>query len=274
MTAFAANSILCRAALGPNLIDPATFTTVRVTSAAVVLACVVLARRRHLPSGRYADWRLALMLFAYAVFFSFAYVSLSAGTGALILFGAVQLTMFARAFHEREHFPPLAWVGSALALGGLVWLVLPGLTAPDPLGAALMALSGVAWGLVSLLARGADHPVEANAANFALCVPLAMMVSLIFLADAHWTPLGLALAVASGGLASGGGYVLWYALLKYIPAARAAILQLSAPAIAALGGVVLLGEDLTPRLIVASAAILGGVALVLAQKAKAQPPAE
>ena len=113
------------------------------------------------------------MLFAYAVFFSFAYVSLSAGTGALILFGAVQLTMFARAFHEREHFPPLSWVGSALALGGLVWLVLPGLTAPDPLGAALMALSGVAWGLVSLLARGADHPVEANAANFALCVPLA-----------------------------------------------------------------------------------------------------
>lgn len=272
MTAFAANSVICRSALGPGLIDPASFTTVRVVSAALVLALVVFARRRRLPSPRYADWRAAVMLFSYAVFFSFGYVSLSTGTGALILFGAVQLTMFARAFHEGERFGALSWFGLAVAVAGLVWLVLPGLAAPDPVGAAFLAISGVSWGVFSLLARGADHPVEANAANFALCVPLGLAVSLAFLADAFWTPGGLALAVLSGGLASGGGYVLWYAVLKHIPAARAATVQLSAPAIAALGGVVLLGEELTLRLVVASAAMLGGVFIVLAQKAKSAAP--
>lgn len=268
MTAFAANSLIGRAALADDLIDPASFTTVRVASAALVLALVVYVRRRRLPSRRYADWRSGLALFSYAALFSFAYRALSAGTGALILFGAVQLTMFARAFYEREHFPPLAWGGMAIACGGLVWLVLPGVSAPDPLGTVLMVGSGVAWGVFSLLARGTEHPVEANAVNFAFCVPFAVVGSAIFMADAHWSPGGLALAMTSGGLTSGIGYVLWYALVQHISAARAAVLQLSAPAVAALGGVVLLGEDLTLRLVVATAAMLGGVAIVLAQKAR------
>lgn len=268
ISAFAANSIICRAALGPGLIDPATFTTVRLLSAAVVLAVVVFVRRRQLPQLSSGDWRAAVALFVYAVFFSFGYVLLSTGTGALILFGSVQLTMFAWAFYEGERFSILAWGGLFLAAGGLVWLVLPGLEAPDPLGALLHTISGAAWGVFSLLIRGAKHPVESNAANFLVCVPLTLFVSALFWADMDASHLGLALAVLSGGLASGCGYVIWYWVLRYLPAARASAAQLSAPAIAALGGVVLLGEDLTLRLIVASAAMLGGVAIVLVQKAK------
>jgi drug/metabolite transporter (DMT)-like permease len=268
ITAFAANSIICRAALGPGLIDPATFTTVRLVSAAAVLALVVFARRRKLPHLSFGDWRAAMALFAYAVFFSFGYVLLSTGTGALILFGSVQLTMFAWAFYEGERFSALAWGGLALAAGGLVWLVLPGLEAPDPLGALFHTVSGAAWGVFSLLIRGAKHPVESNAANFAICVPLGVIVSLMFWGRMDATAQGLALAVLSGGLASGCGYVIWYWVLKHLPAARASAAQLSAPAVAALGGVMLLGEDLTLRLIVASAAMLGGVGIVLAQKAR------
>ena len=266
ITAFAANSLICRAALGPGLIDPATFTTVRLISAVAVLAVVVFARRRHLPQLSFGDWRAAGALFAYAVFFSFGYVLLTTGTGALILFGSVQLTMFAWAFYEGERFTAFAWGGLALAAGGLVWLVLPGLEAPDPLGALFHTISGAAWGVFSLLIRGAKHPVESNAANFLICVPLTLVVSALFWADLDATAPGLALAVLSGGLASGCGYVIWYWVLRYLPAARASATQLSAPAIAALGGVVLLGEDLTLRLIVASAAMLGGVAVVLAQR--------
>jgi len=274
ITAFAANSLICRAALGPGLIDPASFTTVRLVSAALVLACVVFARRRRLPQFAFGDWRAAGALFAYAVFFSFGYVLLTTGTGALILFGSVQLTMFAWAFREGERFTALAWGGLALATGGLVWLVLPGLEAPDPLGALFHTLSGAAWGVFSLLIRGARHPVESNAANFLICVPLTLLVSAVFWADLDASMAGLALAVLSGGLASGCGYVIWYWVLRHLPAARASATQLSAPAIAALGGVVLLGEDLTLRLVVASAAMLGGVAVVLAQKTKVMPSPE
>ena len=268
MTFFAANSIICRTAMGPGLIDPATFTSVRVLSAALVLALIVFVRRRRLPQLGYGDWRAAAALFTYAVFFSFGYVLLPTGTGALILFGSVQLTMFVWAFYEGERFTAFAWGGLFLAVGGLVWLVLPGLEAPDPLGALLHTISGAAWGVFSLLIRGAKHPVESNAANFAICVPLGVIVSAMFWGDMSATHQGLALAVLSGGLASGCGYVIWYWVLKHLPAARASAVQLSAPAIAALGGVVLLGEDLTLRLIVASAAMLGGVGIVLAQKAR------
>ncbi|MAY67860.1 MAG: EamA family transporter [Rhodospirillaceae bacterium] len=274
ITAFASNSLICRAALGTSLIDPASFTTVRLVSAAVVLAVIVLIRRGHMPQLSFGDWRAAGALFAYAVFFSFGYVLLTTGTGALILFGSVQLTMFAWAFYEGERFTAFAWGGLALAAGGLVWLVLPGLEAPDPLGALFHTISGAAWGVFSLLIRGAKHPVESNAANFLICVPLVLVVSVLFWGDLNTSAPGLALAVLSGGLASGGGYVVWYWVLRHLPAARASAAQLSAPAIAALGGVVVLGEDLTLRLIVASAAMLGGVAVVLMQKARVAPPAQ
>jgi drug/metabolite transporter (DMT)-like permease len=265
MLCFAANSLLCRLALAPDLIDPASFTMVRVLAAAAILAAVVWLRRRHLPRLAHASLLSLVTLFGYLIFFSFAYARLSAGTGALILFGVVQLTMFIVALREGEHFPLLSWAGLALAVAGLVYLVLPGVTAPDPIGAVFMAISGASWGAFSLLARGAEHPVEANAINFAGCIPFAF-ACLLLPGALHATPAGINLAVASGALASGGGYVVWYVALRGLSATQAATVQLSVPAIAALGGVGLLNEPLTPRLLIASVTVLGGVAIVLAQR--------
>jgi len=265
MVAFAANSLLCRMALGEGLIDAASFATVRVVAGAITLSLILLPRWR--AQGRApVDWRAAAMLFTYMAFFSFAYLSLSAGTGALLLFGAVQLTMFVVALRSGEPFPALSWAGLGLAVAGLIYLVSPGVTAPDPLGAALMTVAGVAWGVYSLLGKNASDPLAATANNFIFSVPLVVLVSLLFLEEFHFTNQGLVLAVASGSIASGLGYVIWYAALKGLPATRAATVQLSVPVIAAIGGVILLSEQLTFRLVLASAATLGGIALVLMQR--------
>lgn len=266
LVCFASNSLLSRLALGPKLMDAASFSSVRVLSAALILAAVVFARRRHLPKLSYASWRSTAALFIYVIFFTFAYLQLAAGTGALILFGMVQITMFAVAFREGERFSAISWLGLALAIGGLVWLVSPGVEAPDLLGSLLMAVAGVAWGAYTLLGRGADHPVELNAANFLCCVPLVLAVSLAFAGDFHAEARGVWLAIASGAIASGLGYAIWYAALRGLAATRAATVQLAAPVIAAIGGVILLSEPLTLRLVLSSAAVLGGVAIVLAQR--------
>jgi drug/metabolite transporter (DMT)-like permease len=252
--------------LGQGLIDAATFTTVRVISGAATLCLIVLVRRRPREPST-ANWRSAVMLFTYMAFFSFAYRSLGAGTGALVLFGAVQLTMFIVALREGEHFSWLSWAGLTTAILGLIFLVSPGLTAPDPVGAVLMAIAGIAWGFYSLLGRGATDPLEATARNFVYSVPLVLVVSLLFWSDFSGTPKGLALAVASGTVASGCGYVIWYAALAGLSGTRAATVQLTVPVIAAFGGVVLLSEQITLRLLIASAATLGGVAIVVAQRA-------
>jgi len=266
MVAFAANSLLCRAALGAGLIDAASFASVRVMSGAVVLF-VILAVRDGRPVLPKADWRMVVTLFLYVAFFSFAYIWLSAGTGALLLFGAVQLTMFAVALYGGERFTLLSWAGFAAALLGLVWLVAPGVTAPDPLGAALMVVAGIAWGIYSLLGRGTSDPLAATAGNFLYAVPLVLYVSHLFWWNLNLSAEGLALAVVSGALASGCGYVIWYAALRGLTATRAATVQLSVPAIAALGGVLFMAEDVTLRLVIASAATIGGVAVVLSQRA-------
>jgi len=270
MLAFAANSILCRLALGQELIDAASFATVRVISGAVALSLILLLRGRSRARSP-ADWRAATMLFTYMAFFAFAYRSLSAGTGALILFGAVQLTMFIVALGGGERFPGLAWGGLVLAIAGLIYLVSPGVTAPDPLGAVLMAVAGIAWGVYSLLGRGAADPLGATARNFVYAVPLVILVSLVFLRSFAGTPSGLALAAVSGAIASGLGYVAWYAALAGLTAARAATVQLSVPVFAAFGGVVLLSEQITWRLLLASAATLGGVAIVLTRRTARAP---
>lgn len=273
MVAFAANSLLCRLALGNDLIDAATFSSVRVISGAVTLSLIVLLLRRERHRGA-GNWRSAVMLFAYMAFFSFAYLSLGAGTGALILFGAVQLTMFVFALRKGEHFAPLSWAGLTLAILGLVYLVLPGITAPDPVGAVLMAMAGVAWGIYSLLGRGAADPLEATARNFVYAVPLVLIVQLFCLNEFGVSARGVALAIASGALTSGCGYVIWYAALPGLTATRAATVQLSVPVIAAFGGIVFLSEQLTFRLALSAAATLGGVAIVLAQRAAKAPPAK
>ena len=272
MLAFAANSLLCRLALGPHLIDAASFATVRVIAGAVTLGLIVLPRWR--ARGRAVpDWPAAAMLFVYMAGFSFAYVTLGAGTGALILFSAVQLTMFVVALRGGEHFPRPSWLGLAVAVAGLVYLVLPGLTAPDPLGAVLMTLAGIAWGAYSLRGRGAPDPLSSTANNFICAVPMVILLSLAFAGEIRASPAGLALAVASGAVTSGLGYVAWYAALRGLTGTRAATVQLSVPVIAAVGGVVLLAEPITVRLLVASTATLGGVWIVLVQRSRAAPQA-
>lgn len=268
MLAFAANSLLCRLALGQGLIDAASFATIRVASGATVLSLIMLRQWRVRGRAR-ADWRSAAMLFTYVACFSFAYLTLSAGTGALILFSAVQLTMFSVALRGGEHFALLSWVGLAAAMFGLVYLVSPGLAAPDPLGAALMTLAGISWGVYSLRGRNVADLLESTASNFICATPLVVVVSMLFMNDFHVTRTGLALAVLSGAVASGLGYVIWYAALRGLTGTRAATVQLSVPVIAAFGGVVLLSEQITPRLLVASVATLGGVWLVLIQRTRA-----
>jgi len=265
MVAFAGNSVLCRMALGAGAIDAASFATVRIASGGLVLALLLLWRRRK-PAR--ADWRTVAGLFAYVAFFSFAYMTLTTGTGALILFGAVQLTMFGVALRAGDRFSGASWAGLILAFGGLVYLVSPGLTAPDPLGATLMAIAGIAWGAYSLLGRGTADPLAATASNFIFCIPLVALVSLVFLQDLHLTTQGVLLAILSGGVTSGIGYAIWYEALKGLSAMQAATVQLSVPAIAAIGGVWLLAESVTLRLVLASLATLGGVWIVLMQRAR------
>ncbi len=264
MLAFAGNSLLCRAAFHATRIDAASFTTIRVAAGALALWLIVRAQGgRGMAAG---SWASAAALFAYAASFSFAYLSLSAATGALLLFGAVQATMIGVGLWRGERLRPWQLLGLACALGGLVGLLLPGLSAPPLHGAALMLLAGIAWGVYSLRGKGAGDPLRATAGNFLRAVPFAAALGLAMLASATIDPAGAGLAVASGALTSGIGYAIWYTALPGLKAASAATVQLSVPLIAALGGSVLLGEPLTLRLVLAGVAILGGIALVIAEK--------
>jgi drug/metabolite transporter (DMT)-like permease len=265
---FAANSLLCRMALGSGAIDAANFTFVRLVSGAVVLALITRAAKVPATARRSGSWRAALSLFGYAIAFSLAYLRLSTGTGALILFGCVQLTMIGADALRGQRPRELEWLGVALAFAGLVALSLPGATAPDPLGALLMAIAGVAWGSYSLLGRGSVHALAATADNFARAVPMVALAGVIATATTrtHGSPGGIALAVASGAVASGLGYSVWYAALPGLPGVRAAVVQLAVPVLAALSGVVVLDERLSLRLCTAGAVVLTGVALALAAR--------
>jgi drug/metabolite transporter (DMT)-like permease len=263
MLCFAANSLLCRLALAPRLVDAATFTTLRVASAAAMICLVFWIQRRSFPGIHRASPLSILSLFAYFMFFSFAYLRLDAGSGALILIGAVQVTMLSVAFWEGERFSAPQWIGLAVALLGFIYLVLPGTSAPNPLGAVLMAISGIAWGCFSLLARGADDPVETNATNLIGCLLPAAAVSLLAAHQFEATAAGVLAAIVSGAIATGLGYIVWYLALRRLPAAYAPTVQLSMPALVALGGIGLLSEPLTMRVLVASALLLGGIGLVV-----------
>jgi drug/metabolite transporter (DMT)-like permease len=262
MIAFAANSLLCRRALGAHLIDAASFTAVRLVSGAMFLTLLVVVRQRgslRIP----ADAIAVGALFIYGIAFSFAYLGLSAGTGALILFGAVQITMIGAGLIKRERLSALGWGGLMLACAGLVALLAPGVTAPPLSNALLMGLAGIAWGVYSLRGRKAPDPLRATASNFLWSVPLALLSVPTFAHPPTVSTEGVALAVASGAIASGLGYVIWYAALAQLPAIAAASVQLSVPIIAAVGGVLFLGEHASVRLVLTSLAVLGGIALVL-----------
>ena len=272
MLAFAANSLLCRAALAGGYADAASFTTLRLASGALALWLVAQSRGGASPAPRVA-WGSALALFAYVALFSLAYLRIPAGIGALLLFAAVQLTMIGAGLRGGERPRALEWAGLAASLVGLLLLTRPGLTRPDPLGAASMIGAGAAWGVYSLRGRGAADAIAANAASFARAVPLALAANAAFAlwAGVRLTPEGAALALASGGVTSGLGYAVWYAALRGLAATRAAIVQLSVPPLAAFGGVLVLGEVVSLRLLLASALILGGIALaILGQRGPAR----
>ncbi|MEY4100249.1 MAG: hypothetical protein RL300_1420 [Pseudomonadota bacterium] len=266
MMAFASNSLLCRLALKLTSIDPASFTLIRLASGALMLWLVVRLTRRTQAGG--GNWRSALALFAYAAGFSFAYVSLTAATGALLLFGAVQATMIGHGIWAGERMRRLQLVGLVLALGGLVGLLLPGLSAPPLLGSLLMLGAGVAWGIYSLRGKVAGDPTRVTAGNFLRAVPIAAASSILMHNGTSLDSAGFWYALASGALASGIGYAIWYTALPALKAINAATVQLSVPVIAALGGILFLGEAVTLRLVLASVAILGGIALVILERRK------
>ena len=264
MLAFAGNSLLCRLALRDTGIDAASFTAIRLGSGALILAAILMSRGKRPTAG--GSWPMAAMLFAYAVCFSFAYRDLTAATGALLLFGAVQLTMIGYGLWTGERIGGLKLVGLLLALGGLVWLLLPGLAAPPWLEAVLMLAAGASWGVYSLLGKGAGDPTAATGGNFLRTLPFAAVLMLATASAGTVDRTGALYAVLSGAVTSGLGYVLWYAALPMLRATTAATVQLCVPAIAALGGAMLLAEPVTARLLVASVAVLGGIALTIYRK--------
>ena len=269
LLAFAANSLLCRLALRNGAIDPASFTGIRLFSGAVMLVIVGAGMAaRTGTTGKPGGWYGAVMLFLYAAGFSLAYVSLSAGTGALILFGAVQVTMMVSAIRSGERLGAAQWAGMAVAVAGLIYLVLPGLAAPSLAGAALMATAGIAWGLYSVNGRGAVDPVGQTRRNFVLTIPMALLLLAAWLPKLSATREGILLAVVSGAITSGLGYVVWYRALRGLSGVSASLVQLSTPVLAALGGIMLLSEPATSRLMVSSVLVLGGIALAVATRRK------
>lgn len=274
MTAFAGNSLLCRLALQHTAIDPVSFTSLRLASGALTLWLIV--RWTQTSRSGHGNWRSAAALFVYALAFSLAYVQLSAATGALLLFGAVQATMIGHGLWTGERLRPVQGLGCIVALGGLGSLLLPGLTTPPWGSAALMASAGLAWGIYSLRGKGSGDATRVTAGNFARTVPMAVTASLLV----GVLPLGLTVsldawgminAIASGALASGVGYAIWYSVLPSLKSVQAASVQLSVPVIAALGGILFLGETVGLRLVIASVAILGGIALVIRDKNPSKP---
>lgn len=264
MVAFAANSVLCRLALKHTGIDPATFTSIRLVAGALTLALIVVLRTGSVP--RQGNWISAAALFAYAAAFSFAYVGLSAGTGALLLFTAVQTTMVLYALWCGERLHALQWCGFALSLAGLLMLLLPGLTAPPPGSAALILAAGFAWGVYSIRGRACADPAGETAANFGRSVPMTLALSALCYWRLAFDSLGAVYALLSGAIASGLGYAVWYSVLRNLSGTGAAAVQLSVPVIAAIGGIALLGETLSLRLLLASIAILGGIGMTVVRR--------
>jgi len=264
MIAFASNSLLCRAALRDTRIDAASFTFIRIFSGALTLWLIMKLRRSTSPGE--GNWISAFALFFYAAAFSFAYKGIPAGTGALLLFGAVQATMILWGFWKGERLRAIQTAGLIVAIAGLMVLVFPALFAPPLVGSTLMLIAGVAWGVYSLRGKSAGDAIAATAGNFLRAVPFAAVVSILMLREMHLDSLGMTYAIISGAITSGLGYVIWYTVLPDLNAASAATVQLSVPVLAATGGILLLGEPITLRYVIASIAVLGGIFLVVIEK--------
>jgi len=273
LIAFAANSVLCRLALGQGAIDAAAFTAIRITSGAALLLSLFWlqnskSRTESKSEETHGSWLSAGMLFLYAAPFSFAYLTLDTGTGALILFGAVQITMILTALLQGNKLHYLEWAGLITAFAGFVYLVLPGVSAPPLEGFLLMSLAGIGWGLYTVRGKGSKNPLADTTFNFARAVPFAILLLVLALKHMHVSTSGILLAVASGAIASGIGYTIWYMALRGLSTSQAAVVQLSVPIIAAFGGVIFVAESITMRLVIASILILGGIGLVVLGKNK------
>ena len=266
LIAFAANSVLCRLALGADAIDAASFTVIRLISGVAILYIIFKATDRKAHELSQGSWRAGLMLFLYAITFSFAYISLDAGTGALILFAAVQITIIAVSTFRGQRLSLPEWAGVVIAFTGFVYLVLPGVSAPSTSGFLLMTVAGIAWGMYTLYGKGSTRPLADTAFNFIRTVPLALIVALIAITHAHYSIHGVVLAVLSGGVASGLGYTIWYSALRGLSATQAGIVQLLVPVIAAVGGILFISEAMTLRLLVSSLLIIGGIFFVIVGK--------
>jgi drug/metabolite transporter (DMT)-like permease len=269
LLAFAANSILCRMALRVATIDPLTFTSIRIVSGAITLALVLLFRSRKVRMG--GSWISALELIGYAATFSVAYTALTAGTGALLLFGAVQVVMIAAGYRAGERINRAVATGWLAAVGGIIALTLPSVSSPPLWASFLMLLAGIAWGLYSLRGRRSSEPIAETAGNFVRAVPIALILNALMFTKAFCTSRGVLLAALSGALASGLGYAAWYTALPRMRSMTAANLQLCVPVIAALFGAYMFKEAITTRLIVASIFVLGGVFVATRAGATAKP---
>jgi drug/metabolite transporter (DMT)-like permease len=263
LTAFAANSVLCRLALGENSIDASSFTAIRLLSGALVLFSILKINNREKNLSSKGSWFSGIMLFLYAITFSFAYITLDTGTGALILFGSVQITMILLSIFTGNRLHKTEWLGIAVAFFGFIYLVLPGVTTPPLTGFLLMTVAGIAWGIYTLKGRGSANPLADTAYNFIRTIPFIMIVMAITIYNAHYSFDGIVFAILSGAIASGIGYTIWYFALGGLTTTQAAVVQLSVPVIAAFGGVVFVSEAITLRLALSAIFILGGILLVV-----------
>lgn len=266
MVAFAGNSLLCRAALKQTEIDAASFTSIRLLSGVIILWLLVSLRGKKASNEGQGNWLSAVALFIYAAGFSFAYISLETGAGALILFGAVQATMIGYGLYTGERLNKRQSVGLILAFAGIIALILPGLSAPPLMGSLVMLVAGVAWGVYSIRGKGTGDPTLISAGNFLRTIPFVVILTVITLNNQSLDAAGIAYAVSSGALASGLGYAIWYAVLPSLKSTIASTVQLSVPVIAALAGIIFLSEPITVRFTLASIALLGGVALVIVSR--------
>ena len=266
LIAFAANSVLCRLALGSGAIDASSFTVLRLLSGIVVLFIIISIAKNKTKTYTKGSWYASLMLFTYAITFSYAYISLDTGTGALILFGSVQITMILLSLISGTRLHLTEWAGVIVAFVGFIYLILPGVTTPSLTGFILMSVSGIAWGVYTMKGRGSKSPLMDTAYNFFRTAPLVVLLAIFTMSNINYSSEGILLALLSGGITSGIGYTIWYIALGGLSSTQAAVLQLSVPVIAAIGGVVFVSEEITMRLTISAAIILGGILIVILGK--------
>jgi drug/metabolite transporter (DMT)-like permease len=272
LIAFAANSVLCRMALGDGAIDASSFTVIRLLSGAIVLLVIISTTGNIAGTSNRGSWSASFMLFLYAISFSYAYISLDTGTGALILFGSVQITMILMSLISGTRLHITEWAGVIIAFTGFIYLVLPGVSTPSLTGFLLMAVAGIAWGIYTLRGRGSSSPLMDTAFNFLRTSPLVALLAVSTFGNINYTAEGIVLALLSGGVTSGIGYTIWYYALGGLSSTQAAVLQLSVPVIAALGGVIFVSEAITLRLSVSAALVLGGILMVVLGKYYSMQP--